>query len=156
MAAGLTVAEDKLAELEAYFAEALTETASEARASAGLKIDGALVPSAAKEDLLALIDRAGPFGQGNPQPRFVFPAARVKFAKIVGETHVRCVLEGGDGSRLEGIAFRAAGEPIGRALLENGGMPVHVAGHLRLDTWGGRKKIELMIEDVADPRKQAG
>ncbi|MEO1280833.1 MAG: single-stranded-DNA-specific exonuclease RecJ, partial [Pseudomonadota bacterium] len=156
MAAGLTVAEDKLAELEAYFAEALTETASEARASAGLEIDGALVPSAAKEDLLALIDRAGPFGQGNPQPRFVFPAARVKFAKIVGETHVRCVLEGGDGSRLEGIAFRAAGEPIGRALLENGGMPVHVAGHLRLDTWGGRKKIELMIEDVADPRKQAG
>lgn len=155
MAAGLTVDEDKLSELEAFFAGALVETASEARATAGLEIDGAMTPSAAREDLLTMIDRAGPYGQGNPQPRFVFPATRVKFAKIVGEAHVRCVLEAGDGSRLEAIAFRAAGEPIGDLLLNSGGMPLHVCGHLRLDTWGGRKKIELMVEDVADPRQQS-
>ena len=76
--------------------------------------------------------------------------------KVVGEAHVRCVLEGGDGSRLEAIAFRAAGEPIGDALMAGGGMPLHIAGHLRQDTWGGRRKIELMIEDVADPRRQPG
>jgi single-stranded-DNA-specific exonuclease len=28
-------------------------------------------------------------------------------------------------------------------------MPLHVAGHLRRDTWGGRTRIELQIEDVA-------
>ena len=33
-------------------------------------------------------------------------------------------------------------------------MPIHVAGNLKRDTWGGRDKIELMIEDAADPRKQ--
>lgn len=153
MAAGLTVAEDRLQDLEAFFAATFKSAAREARASAGLEIDGAMVPSAAREDLLTLIDRAGPYGQGNPQPRFVFPSVRVKFAKVVGEAHVRCVLEGGDGSRLEAIAFRAAGEPIGEALMSTGGMPLHVCGHLRQDTWGGRRKIELMVEDLADPRR---
>ena len=57
-------------------------------------------------------------------------------------------------SRLDAVAFRAGGQPVGEMLLGAGGLPLHVAGHLRRDTWGGREKIELMIEDVADPRRQ--
>ena len=34
------------------------------------------------------------------------------------------------------------------------GMPLHVAGYLRRDTWNGRNRRELVIEDVADPRRQ--
>jgi single-stranded-DNA-specific exonuclease len=154
MAAGLTVAHDKLAALEAYFAAELTDTASAARERAALAIDGALTPGGVTDALMALIEQAGPYGQGNPQPRFAFPAHRVKFAKIVGEVHVRCALEAGDGSRLDAVAFRAAGQPLGDLLLSTGGMPLHVAGHLRRDTWGGRNRLELLIEDAADPRKQ--
>ena len=40
-------------------------------------------------ELIDLLERAGPYGQGNPQPRFAFPAHRVKFAKVVGEAHIR-------------------------------------------------------------------
>jgi single-stranded-DNA-specific exonuclease len=119
-----------------------------------LAIDGALTPGAVTDDFLALIERAGPYGQGNPQPRFAFPAHRVKFAKVVGEAHVRCVLEAGDGSRLDAVAFRAADQPVGAALLGSAGMPLHVVGNLRRDTWGGRDRRELVIEDVADPRRQ--
>ena len=72
----------------------------------------------------------------------------------MGEAHVRCTLEAGDGSRLDAIAFRAIGQAHGELLLSSGGMPLHIAGHLRRDSWGGRERIELMIEDVADPRKQ--
>ena len=46
-------------------------------------------------------------------------------------------------------------EPLGDILLNSGGLPVHVAGTLRRDTWGGRDKLELLIDDVADPRQQA-
>jgi single-stranded-DNA-specific exonuclease len=155
MAAGLTVAHDKLAALEAYFAAELTDTAQAARAQAALAIDGALTPGGVTDQLMELIEQAGPYGQGNPQPRFAFPAHRVKFAKVVGEAHVRCALEAGDGSRLDAVAFRAAGQPLGDLLLSSGGMPLHVAGHLRRDTWGGRNRLELLIEDAADPRKQA-
>jgi len=154
MAAGLTVARAQYAALEAFLRDRLAATTGAARTAAVLDLDGALTPVSVTDELMALIDRAGPYGQGNPQPRFAFPAHRVKFAKVVGDVHVRCVLEGGDGSRLDAVAFRAADQAVGTTLLGAGGMPLHVAGHLRRDTWGGRDKRELVIEDVADPRQR--
>ena len=134
----------------------MRQTSGAARALAGLELDGALTPSAVNDQLIDLIEKAGPYGQGNPQPRFAFPAHRVKFAKVVGGAHVRVSLEAGDASRLDAIAFRAAGQPLGDLLLGAGGMPLHVAGSLRRDSWGGREKIELLIDDAADPRRQPG
>ncbi len=154
MAAGLTVSRERLEAVQRYLAAQLADAASAARSRAGLDLDGALVPSGVTDGLMDLIERAGPYGQGNPQPRFAFPSVRVKFAKPVGEAHLRCVLEAADGSRLEGVAFRAVGQPLGELLQSTGGMPVHVAGTLKRDTWGGREKIELTIEDAADPRRQ--
>jgi single-stranded-DNA-specific exonuclease len=154
MAAGLTVAKDKLFDLEAFLADRLADASGRARDEAALSIDGALTPSSVNAELIDLIERAGPYGQGNPSPRFAFPAHRVKFAKVMGEAHVRVTLEAGDGSKLDAIAFRAVGAPLGELLLTASGMPLHVAGHLRRDTWGGREKIELQIEDAADPRVQ--
>ncbi|MGH6814268.1 MAG: single-stranded-DNA-specific exonuclease RecJ [Hyphomicrobiaceae bacterium] len=154
MAAGLTVRRDRFDEAIRFFDATLRTAAHGARAAAGLDFDGALTPAAATADLVALIERAGPYGQGNPQPRFAFPAHRVKFAKIAGQGHIRCALEAGDGSRLDAVAFRAGGQPLGDMLLATGGLPLHVAGTLRRDTWNGRDKIVLAIEDAADPRKQ--
>jgi single-stranded-DNA-specific exonuclease len=154
MAAGLTVTRAHFADLEAFLRQRLAATTGAARQAAALDLDGALTPVSVTDELMGLIDRAGPYGQGNPQPRFAFPAHRVKFAKVVGEAHVRCVLEAGDGSRLDAVAFRAADQAIGATLLSASGMPLHIAGHLRRDTWGGRDKRELVIEDVADPRQR--
>jgi single-stranded-DNA-specific exonuclease RecJ len=154
MAAGLTVERKNIDVLREFLREALCSAATIARSAAGLDIDGAMTSAGVTEELLQLIERAGPYGQGNPQPRFAFPAHRIKFAKVVGERHIRCTLEAGDGSRLDAVAFRAAGQPLGEALLSTGGLPLHVAGTLRRETWGGRERIELTIEDAADPRRQ--
>jgi single-stranded-DNA-specific exonuclease len=154
MAAGLTVGRQGLAALEQHFQTHLRATTGNAIGAAGLDIDASLVASGATTELMDLIERISPFGQGNPEARFVLPAHRVKFAKLVGETHVRALLEGGDGTRIDGIAFRAANQPLGDTLMSAGGMPLHIAGHLRRDTWGGRDRIELQIEDAADPRRQ--
>jgi single-stranded-DNA-specific exonuclease len=154
MAAGLTVARDKLAVLEAFLHKQLATSVGEAREREGLSIDGALTPAGVTDELLDLIARVGPYGQGNPSPRFAFPATNVKFAKIVGENHVRCALQSADGTKLEGIAFRAAGEPLGDLLLNAGGMPLHVAGSVKRSSFNGRERIEVNIEDAADPRRQ--
>ncbi len=154
MAAGLTVRRDRFELAKERLSAMLADTTGAARQTTALDIDGALTPGAVKDELIDLIEKAGPYGQGNPQPRFAFPAHRVRYTKVMGEAHVRCTLEAGDGSKLDGIAFRAVGQPHGELLLGSGGMPVHVAGTLRRDSWGGREKIELMIEDVADPRQQ--
>ena len=154
MAAGLTVERAKLAHVKQFLEERLAASVSEARARSELAVDGALTLAGVTDELLNLVERVGPFGQGNPTPRFAFPAARVRFAKLVGENHVRCVLEADGGARLEAVAFRAAGEPLGELLMGTGGLPIHVAGHLKRSAWGGREKIELLIEDAADPRRQ--
>ncbi len=120
----------------------------------GTRCGRALVPSGVTDGLMDLIERAGPYGQGNPQPRFAFPSVRVKFAKQVGEAHLRCVLEAADGSRLEGVALPRHRATARGFAAEYRGMPVHIAGSLKRDTWGGREKIELTIEDAADPRRQ--
>ena len=132
----------------------LVDKTSAAIATTGLDVDGALTAAGATEELMRLLEKAGPYGQGNPQPRFVFPSHRVKFAKVVGQGHLRCALEAADGSRLDAVAFRADGQPLGELLKGAGGLPVHVAGTLKRDTWGGRDRIELFIDDAADPRQQ--
>ena len=154
MAAGLTVKREKFDDLYQFFADRLKASAAEARDTAALEIDGALTPGAVTHDLMALLERAGPYGQANPQPRFAFGAHIVKFAKVVGDAHVRCALQSSDGARLDAIAFRAADQPLGELLLNTCGSPVHVAGTLRRDTWGGRDKLELFIDDAADPQQQ--
>ncbi|HWK38444.1 MAG TPA: single-stranded-DNA-specific exonuclease RecJ, partial [Hyphomicrobium sp.] len=154
MAAGLTVARANLEVLEEFMHTRLRESVGEARARDALEIDGALTPAGVTDDLIDLIARVGPYGQGNPSPRFAFPAVNVKFAKIVGEAHVRCVLQSADGTKLEGIAFRAAGEPLGDMLLGTGGLPLHVAGSVKRSSFNGRERLEVHIEDAADPRRQ--
>ena len=156
MAAGLTVTRDQFDTVRTFLIGALQKTSTAARTSTALEVDGALTSSSVNEELISLLERAGPYGQGNPQPRFVFPAHRVKFTKAMGENHLRCVLEAGDGSRLDAVAFRCVGQPLGDLLLGANGLPIHVAGTLKRDTWGGRNRIDLTIEDAADPRRQGG
>lgn len=149
MAAGLTIRKANLPTVQAFFASSIGSAAKAARERVGLDIDGALTTGAINEELVALLERAGPYGQGNPQPRFALPAVRVKFAKVVGEAHLRCALEGSDGRRIDAVAFRAVGQPLGDVLASAAGMPVNVVGAVKRDTWGGRERLEFIIEDAA-------
>jgi single-stranded-DNA-specific exonuclease len=98
------------------------------------------------------VERAGPFGAGQPEPVFVFAHHRVVDAREVGGAgHVRVTLRGGDGANLGGIAFRAAGQPLGQALQRAVGGNLHVAGTLCVDRWGGGERVEIRIVDVAVP-----
>lgn len=155
MAAGLTVTRDKLDDLEKFLDQKLREDVGQARTKEGLKVDGALMPGRVTLDFMDLLEKAGPFGQGNPGPKFVFPAIRVSFAKVVGENHIRVTLAASDNSKINGIAFRAVGTPLGDLLLAEGGKPIHVLGTLKRDSWGGREKVDLMIDDAADPQAQS-
>ncbi len=156
MAAGVTIERARLDEFAAFMTEGLAAGVQTARDVSALSVDGALTPEAATSDFADLLEKAGPYGAGNPSPRFVFPAHRIGFAKLMGEAHVRCSLKSGGGATIGAIAFRAAGTPLGDAMLSAEGRPFHVAGRLQRDNWGGREKIEVLIEDLADPARQHG
>ncbi len=149
MAAGLTVAEDRVEALRAFLDERLSRRIAEIQYRPSLGIDGALQPGGARSDLVEVLEQVGPYGAGNPEPRFAIPEARVAAAQVVGENHVRCTITGSDGSRLKGIAFRALDGALGPALLRTGGLPLHLAGKLRRDAWAGGQAVQFIIEDAA-------
>jgi single-stranded-DNA-specific exonuclease len=154
MAAGVTLARDKLDAFRAFLAAELASNVAAARDASALSIDGALTPEGANSALADLIEKAGPYGAGNPAPRFVFPAHRISGPRQMGEAHIRCSLRSGGGGLIGAVAFRAIGSPLGDALMSGDGRPYHFAGRLQRDHWGGREKIELLIEDMADPARQ--
>ena len=151
MAAGLTVAPDKLAELEEFLSERIAEAMTGQPQGKSLGLDGALTVSGASRDLFDTLESAGPYGAGHPEPRFAIANADVVKADLVGHNHVRMVLAGTRGGRLKGIAFGVADSPLGQAMLSSQGRSLHLAGHLRADDWQGRRGVQLFIEDAALP-----
>ena len=148
MAAGITITEAKCAELVGFLEERLTPQVAALGVVRGLGIDGVLNVKGANTDLVDLLQQVGPFGAGNSEPRFAIADARVIKANIVGQGHVSCIFTGRDGGRLKGIAFRIAETPLGQALLAAQGKEVHVAGHLKTDSWQGRTDVQIFIDDI--------
>jgi single-stranded-DNA-specific exonuclease len=153
MAAGFTVEEGRLDDLRDYLASHIERQLDGEVLAPSLGLDGALTPYAATPELVEMLERAGPFGAGNSRPRFAIPRARIVDRGIVGKGHVRCVLTGADGTgRLKAIAFRSADTPLGQALLNARGTPLHIAGNLRADEWRGVTSAQLFIDDAAAAR----
>ncbi len=152
MAAGLTVKREKLGALRAFFDERLSEPVAAASDSKKLKIDAALTARGATLDLLGLLEQAGPYGAGHSPPVFAFPNHLVKYARVVGRDHVSVTVQSSDGAALNGIAFRAAEELLGKALLEGQGRRMHFAGALNINHWQGQRKPQLRIIDAAIAR----
>src|SRR5262247_999648 len=149
MAAGITLRKSALAEFRAYLEEALGAAVAAARRVDSLLIDGALTAAAATSETVATIARAGPFGAGNPEPVMALPAHTIAYADEVGQAHIRVRLRAGDGTGINAIAFRAAGQSLGSALTQNRGRKVHAAGCLAVDRWQGEERVQLRLIDIA-------
>ncbi len=155
MAAGLTVQRTRLAELVGFFTEETIAAIGARPAARTLAVDTAVQARAVSVDLVRLLERVGPFGVGNPEPRIVLPHVRAGWSRPVGEAHVRCTLVGSDGGAVQAIAFRAAGSPLGAALMDPTSPTLHVAGTLRIDRFNGSETVSLHVEDAASVRMAA-
>jgi single-stranded-DNA-specific exonuclease len=149
MAAGVTLKADQLAAFRAFLEDSLRDTVAAARQDRSLSIDGAVNAGGATVELVSLINRAGPFGAGNPEPVFALPAHYVVYADVVGDNHVRVRLRAGDGALVNAIAFRCADQPLGKALLEQRGRHIHAVGCLAVDRWQGVERVQLRLTDTA-------
>jgi single-stranded-DNA-specific exonuclease len=85
--------------------------------------------------------RVDPCGEGNPEPRIVFPGARVASARDL-KGHLRLTLNQ-DRRTVDGIAFHRGAEAT-----ELQGAEVDVVGSLRRDTYRGGRAVELLIQEV--------
>jgi len=82
-------------------------------------------------ELVAMLNRAGPFGSGNPEPVIALPSHQLVYADEVGK---RICASGSirDGSIVN--ASRSVDrQKLGNALTAHRGQPLHVAGSLAVD-----------------------
>jgi len=149
MAAGITVERSKLGALRAFFEERAAADVFRLQDEESLLVDAALAAEGATLDLTDALEKAGPFGAGHIAPLFVLPRHRLTDVRPVGTNHVRVDLSSEAGGRLQGIAFRAAGTPLGEFLLRNRGGTVHVAGSLSVNHWNGSRNVQFRIVDAA-------
>ena len=114
-------------------------------------VDGALSARGATAALIAEIEKAGPYGSGNPEPVFVLPNHRIASSAIVGNGHLKLRLHGGGPLDSTRSPFRAADTDLGQFLSRHSGAPVHVAGTLSINHWNGRQTPQMRIVDAAKP-----
>ena len=106
MAAGFTVAADRLDALRDFLAERLGDGVEREAPVPELAIDGALSAAGAVAGLIDHLDALAPFGAANPEPRFALPGVLVAHVEPVG-TRPFALYAGGP---------RRAGAPAGDRL----------------------------------------
>ncbi len=149
MAAGFTLAAQQLDGFRKFLESAFTGADAALDAAHELALDAVSSPAAATPALVEEISAAGPYGAGNAEPVLAFADVKVAYADVVGGDHVKLRLQGGDGTMMDAIAFRAMGTKLGEGLLASRGKAIHVAGRLKADEWNGRIRAQLQVEDAA-------
>lgn len=147
MAAGLTAPVANIETVRLRLNEMLSEAVVTARQNRVRNIDGVIAPGAVRKSFADMIEQAGPYGQGNPEPVFAIANLRPDYVKTVGENHISVTFLSDGGDSVRAIAFRAEGEPLGEML--KAGERLHIAGKVRADDWRGGDSGQLHIADAA-------
>lgn len=148
MAAGFSLNEDKIDDFFNFAGEYVKNKLSNNQPVPELEIDGVISVGGATLKLAEDLQSLEPFGAGNPEPKLIIENVKIIKPSIVGSGHVRCLLGSDLGNSLKAIAFRAADNGVGNALLNACGDRFHVAGTLRIDTWQGIQNLQFIIEDM--------
>lgn len=150
MAAGLTVGPGGIDALADFLDERLAADVARSRDDRALLLDAVVAPGGVTPSLVEALEAGGPYGAGWPAPRIAAGAVRVIKSDVVGQGHVRTIVSGRDGRSIKTIAFRAADNPLGQALLGAGpDRTLWIAGRPKIDDWGSRPAAELHVEDAA-------
>ncbi|MCX7846622.1 MAG: DHHA1 domain-containing protein [bacterium] len=142
VAAGLTIARDKVEELRRELERIARETVAEDEFTPVLQVDAPLKLGECTLDLCVQLERCAPFGQGNPRPLFLLEGVKlVEDPVILKDKHVRLsVMQ--DGAFGQIIAFNWA--PRLQEVLLWQQMDMVVYPHLGYYRGEGRVEVELV------------
>lgn len=152
MAAGFTVLEDKLNDLQAFLNDAFAIDFNNSVIFNQEEYEIELSTTSVNLSLMNELEKLAPFGPGNPEPLFKFSNLFVLKADIVGAKHIRCLLApckvAFTGKALPAIAFNSIATPIADILLHTKAHNISVIGSLKMNYWNERSTIQLQIRDV--------
>ncbi len=148
MAAGFSLNKDKLDTFKDYLKEHIKPEMIGNDAST-IEVDGVLSVTGVNDTLMDALALLAPYGESNPEPKFVLKDVLVVRTNMLKNGHIACTLSGKNGKNINAIAFRAADTELGVRLLNSHNRYMHVLGLLKRDTWRGQTKIQFQISDIA-------
>ena len=150
MAAGFTITRDMLPALVTHVNEHAQAQLNGQPFAPELRIDSVLSLHSLTLDLIEKLNMLAPYGAGHAEPRFALTGVKIIKPRVVGENHVSCFIQDtSGGASLKGIAFRAMDSDLGELLLKAGSAPLHLAGHVTINEWNGKKTVDFQIVDAA-------
>ncbi len=147
MAAGFSLSKDKLSDFKNYLKDQIKPEMIGDDLSA-ISIDGVLTVNGANDSLMDSLALLAPYGESNPEPKFVIKDVLVTRTNLLKNGHIACTLTARNGKNINAIAFRAADTELGMQLLNEHNRYMHVLGILKRDTWRGHTKIQFQILDA--------
>ena len=93
------------------------------------------------------IKKLEPFGNGNPNPTFLFKDLKVIKSSILNEKHVSSILKSKIGFSIKSISFNSVNNKIGEHLL-NYKKSFNVLGQISENFWNNKKILQLTIRDL--------
>jgi len=150
-AAGFSLKADKENEFCEFLEKSVLEQLGGQKPLPDVMVDAELDASGATIKLVDSLKQMEPFGQANPEPVLVLYGCGLKFANVMGKTHMhlRGALRTSSGKGLDFVGFNLVGTPVGDFLLDTANLntKIKVLGRLKENDYSGR--VQFVLEDVA-------
>lgn len=144
MAAGMSLQPEKFEEFKTAFADEVAARVSKEDLEAKIFSDGELNAEELRLDIAELIQSAGPWGQGFPEPLFDGEFAVIS-QRIVGQRHLKLVLQApGCNEYIDGIAFNVDLEKWPNYELQR----AKLAYRMEVNDFNNRKRLQLLVEEL--------
>ena len=148
MAGGFTLKKEKIPTFRDFLFKNFEKSDANLSQDVNLYLDTIISPSALNVEFFEEINSLAPFGSGNNEPKFMIENTKVISSNIVGNSHIKLILSGKDGSVFKGIVWNGKNSPLEPFLNNKNKNRINIAGKIRLNEWRGEKKIEFAIEDI--------
>jgi len=151
MAAGFSLSPENMGAFHAFLCNRLPAIDG-APARPPVLVEACVSAAGATLDLARNLAKLAPFGTANEEPVIVLPDARVVKSDRLGNdgnTLRAFVQTEGGGPRLKTLLFRAGDGALGRAMEARDGARLHLAGHVRAETWNDTTSVSFCVIDGA-------
>lgn len=139
MAAGCSFSRANFESLAMALQDDLQKRVEPALLTPSLRGDAVLHPEQLTMELREQLECLEPYGEGNPEPRFVLQSIQLRDLRAVGKT----------ASHLQGSAsgHKIIGFGLGN-LLPHLAEPVDLLCRMGIDTWQGARRLQLFVDDI--------
>ena len=114
-----------------------------------LYLDSLILPTALNDEFYKNIEVLSPFGEGNPEPKFLIEDLKLANSNIVANRHIKAIFYSKSNEVVKTIAFNSIGTTLESYLVKNNKKSMNIAGTLISNNWNGKSNIEFVINDIS-------